>query len=817
MKYIAHTSTDPTKQDQLLKDHLLQSRELAERFAAGTGLATTAGLIALLHDIGKYSDEFQTYIRQAKRDSTSVKRGSVDHATAGGQILLKAFYEPYLGQLVSDVLISHHNVWGVKDYLTAPKKSPFLDRMKKPIGDLPIIKERFYAEVLDEASFQILVDKATQELNQYLEQVRLNTERFYHDDAERGEEVRRVIFFTQKTLSSILIDADRTDTMAFEEGKIVDFEDRTKLFADYHSKLLARLRDFGEPTTEINRLRNRLSEQCDDFAERGDGIYTLSSPTGAGKTIASLRYALHEAAENKKRQIIYVIPYTSIIEQNAQVFRDLLNGDPNDGTNILEFHSNVAREIELERVEDRKDLDMLDLAESSWDSPIIVTTMIQFLNAIFAKGTKNARRFHNLLNSVLVFDEIQNLPLKTTKLFNTAINYLATYGHSDILLCTATQPSLDRLTDGIRLSKDHELIPDLTATFEKFRRVEIINRSNRQMDAEKLATLLKEVYTETHSTLAVVNTKGAARVLYDQLKDQVPGTYHLSTNMCPAHRKNMLNEIKQRLKEDEPTLCISTQLIEAGVDISFKAVVRSLTGVDSIAQAAGRCNRNGELTKGKVYLVDPIPDLEKLTKLPEIERAKDITDSLLYKPDQPTDLLNPEWVQHYFERYYRDQANYLGYPCKNGDDDLYSMLTGTKILGELTKLHRKGLEWGKDLVWAGNAETIARNFAVIPDETVGVLVPYKDGKELIYDLNGTQADLTIEKLKDLFYRAQPYLVNVYQNQLSSLVRQGVIVPISILSTSDAQVYAVTDERYYDSKLGLVSTPMEPLAVDNYVF
>lgn len=581
--------------------------------------------------------------------------------------------------------------------------------------------------------------------------------------------------------------------------------------------MLARLRDFGEPTTEINKLRNRLSEQCDDFAERGDGIYTLSSPTGAGKTIASLRYALHEAAENEKRQIVYVIPYTSIIEQNAQVFRDLLNGDPNDQTNILEFHSNITKEIESKDDEGNDKLDRLDLAESSWDSPIIVTTMVQFLNAIFAKGTKNARRFHNLLNAVLVFDEIQNLPLKTTKLFNAAINYLATYGHSDILLCTATQPSLNRLTDGIRLSKDHELIPDLTDTFEEFRRVEIINQSNRQMNAEELATLLQEVYAETHSTLAVVNTKGAARVLYDQLKDQVPGTYHLSTNMCSSHRKYVLNKIKQRLKEDKPTLCISTQLIEAGVDISFKAVVRSLSGVDSIAQAAGRCNRNGELTKGKVYLVDPTPSLERLAKLPEIKRAKSITENLLYKLDQPTDLLNPEWVQRYFERYYRDQANYLGYPCKNCDGDLYSMLTGTKILDKLIKLHQKGLKWGRNLVWAGNAETIARNFAVIPNETVGVLVPYEEGKELIYDLNGAQADLTIQNLKDLFHRAQPYMVNVYQNQLSTLLEQGVIVPISILSTSDARVYAVTDERYYDSKLGLVSNPTEPLAVDDYVF
>ncbi|WP_276859073.1 CRISPR-associated helicase Cas3' [Limosilactobacillus ingluviei] len=813
MQYIAHTATEQGNEDQLLKDHLQRSQALAEGFASGTGLTKTAGLLALLHDVGKYSDKFQAYIHKAKQDPASVKRGSVDHATAGGQILLHAFDEPYLGQLVSNVLISHHNTLGIKDYLATPENSPFLDRIDKPIDDLPTIKQRFYTEVMAAPSFQILVDKVAQELQQYLENVRQEIEKVYHNEAECDEELRRVIFFTQKTLSSILIDADRTDTMAFEEGKVADCADRTTLFVTYHKKLLARLRAFGEPTTEINKLRNRLSEQCDDFAERGDGIYTLSSPTGAGKTIASLRYALHEAAKNKKRQIIYVIPYTSIIEQNAQVFRNLLNGDPDDDTNILEFHSNVAKKSDSTRDGDENDIDRLDLAESSWDSPIIVTTMVQFLNTIFAKGTKNARRFHNLLNAVLVFDEIQNLPLRTTKLFNAAINYLATYGHSDILLCTATQPSLDRLTDGIRLSKDHELIPDLTDTFEKFRRVEIINRSNKQMDADELADLLQEVYAKTHSVLAIVNTKGATRVIYDRLEDQVPGAYHLSTNMCPVHRKNVLKEIKQRLKEGKPTLCISTQLIEAGVDISFKTVVRSLTGVDSIAQAAGRCNRNGELTVGQVYLVDPMPALERLTKLPEIDRAKGVTETLLYKLDQLTDLLNPNWVQRYFERYYHEQAAYLGYPCHECPRrlDLYSMLTGSQILKE------SDYQQERELMWAGDAETIARHFEVIPGDTVGVLVPYQKGKDLIYDLNGTPSDLTIQNLKDLFHRAQPYLVNVYQNQLNNLLTQGIIVPLSILSTSDTMVYAVTDERYYDPKLGLISHSTDPLAVDDYIF
>ena len=410
MEYIAHTAADPTKKDQLLKDHLLQSQTLAKRFATGTGLELTAGLIALLHDVGKYSDEFQTYIHQAKRDPKSVKRGSVDHATAGGQILLEFFKnEPLLGQLISNVVISHHNAFGVKDFYSLDDKSPFLKRIEETKNDLTTIKDRFFSEVMDETAFRKLIAETTIELHHYVDDKIVKS--------GNSREQLQMFFFTQKALSSILIDADRTNTVEFEEGKVAVLKERSQLFEQYHTKLLDRLRDFGAPTTPINKLRNELSDQCDAFAERGDGIYTLSSPTGAGKTIASLRYALHEAVKTGKRHIIYVIPYTSIIEQNSQVFREFLNSDPKDPSNILEFHSNVIGKIEApDKEKEAKELDHLDLAESSWDSPIIVTTMVQFQNVIFARGTRNARRFHNLLNSVLIFDEIQSIPPKTIKM-----------------------------------------------------------------------------------------------------------------------------------------------------------------------------------------------------------------------------------------------------------------------------------------------------------------------------------------------------------------------------------------------------------------
>lgn len=826
MEYIAHTATDPTKKDQLLKDHLRRSQMLAKYFAAGTGLETTAGLIALLHDVGKYSNEFQDYIHQAKQDPNSVKRGSVDHATAGGQILMEVFKDyPNFGQFISNVLISHHNTLGVKDYLLpnnykysqfSVRCSPFLLRIKETKNDLKLIKERFYNEVMDETSFQKLIAKATVELRQYFGKVLGIVKKINVDIPNRYEEYRRIIFFTQKTLSSILIDADRTDTMEFEEGKPALLEERSQLFVNYRTKLLARLRAFGEPTTKLNKLRNQLSDQCDAFAERGDGIYTLSSPTGAGKTIASLRYALHEAVKTNKRHIIYIIPYTSIIEQNSQVFRELLNGNPDDDTSILEFHSNVTDRVKASNEEknekEAKELDHLDLAESSWDSPIIITTMVQFQNTIFAKGTRNARRFHNLLNSVLVFDEIQNIPPKTIKMFNAAINYLATFGNSDILLCTATQPSLEGVTDGIRFSKNPEIISNLAETSKQFRRVKIVNKSEKPASCAELVELLQRVYTKTSSVLAIFNTKKAARKVYEGLQS-LSGAYHLSTSMCAAHRKKTLAEIKQRLKEGQPTICISTQLIEAGVDISFKAVVRSLAGVDSIFQAAGRCNRNGELPIGKVYLVQPEPEIENLKNLDEIAIARNVTKDILDELGQDaTELLNPTWVKHYFDEYYRERIPYLDYPCDEGLQrlKLYELLTGKKVLDTLTPNLRKSI------IWASDAETIARHFEVIEGDTIGVMVPYQDGKTLIEDFNGDRAKLRLRDLKAMFHRAQPYLINAYRDNLDDLIKNGIVVPLPLLSTSEMFIYAVTDERYYDPKLGLITTPTESLTVDKYI-
>ena len=804
MEYIAHTAADPTKQDQLLKDHLLQSQVLAKRFATGTGLELTAGLIALLHDVGKYSDEFQTYIHQAKRDPKSVKRGSVDHATAGGQILLEFFKnEPLLGQLISNVVISHHNAFGVKDFYSLDDKSPFLKRIEETKNDLTTIKDRFFSEVMDETAFRKLIAETTIELHHYVDDKIVKS--------GNSREQLQMFFFTQKALSSILIDADRTNTVEFEEGKVAVLKERSQLFEQYHTKLLARLRDFGAPTTPINKLRNELSDQCDAFAERGDGVYTLSSPTGAGKTIASLRYALHEAVKTGKRHIIYVIPYTSIIEQNSQVFREFLNGDPKDPSNILEFHSNVTGKIEApDKEKEAKELDHLDLAESSWDSPIIVTTMVQFQNAIFARGTRNARRFHNLLNSVLIFDEIQSIPPKTIKMFNAVINYLAILGNSDVLLCTATQPALEGVTDGIHLSPDPEVISNLAQTAEQFRRVEIIDKSTQEASLDEIVALLQKVYEQTDSALAIFNTKGAVRKVYKELQGQLPGVYHLSTSMCAAHRKQTLAEIKQRLKAGQPTLCISTQLIEAGVDISFKAIVRSLAGVDSIAQAAGRCNRNGERKLGQVYLIKPCSDVEYIGKLKEIKAGREAAKTILGQLGQhPTDLLKPKWIKRYFDEYYEKLSERLGYPHDGAfaTFDLYDQLIGETKLDEA---HKRGL------ALAANAETIARNFAVIENDTIGVLVPYQDGKTLIADFNGDQDKLRMRDLKAMFHQAQPYLINAYRENLKNLIDKGIVVPLPLLTTADTFVYAVMDERYYDPKLGLVVNPTNTLTVYDFV-
>ncbi|MFD2308132.1 CRISPR-associated helicase/endonuclease Cas3 [Enterococcus termitis] len=780
--YIAHIRKSDNKK-QLLKDHLIESAVLSRSWGKTIGLEKTCYLAGLLHDLGKYSDEFQVYLKQAVIDPTSVRKGSVDHSTAGGKLLFdlchKEPHDPFsmiLAELVGNAIISHHSSRGLQDFFTpeGEAKSDYLERVvKKEIKEYDTIKQRFFEEVMTEEEFSVAIKQAVEEMKGlYLTggkmSMKLNT-----------------TFFLLKVVYSCLLDADRTNTMLFEEHREYKQIQNKELLERYCHLLEAKVNSF-KADTPINELRAQLSNQCKAFAQRETGIYSLSIPTGGGKTLASLRFGLNHAIKHGKERVIYVVPYTTIIEQNAATVKEILQ----DSENILEHHSNVFSEAiytkEQEEIERKQ-----ALLKDNWEAPVIFTTMVQFLNTIYSKGTRNPRRFHHLMNAVIVFDETQGVPTNCTYLFNECLNFLKNYGQTTSVLCTATQPSLEYVGRKLEKAEDGEMIADLTTIEQQFKRVAVIDKTILETwSLEAIAEFGQDILAEKANLLIILNTKTAVRRLYRYLVEQTEDVqlYHLSTSMCAAHRKRLLKEIKEKLKNKERILCITTQLIEAGVDISFQAVIRSVAGLDSIAQAAGRCNRNGEAEQQAVYLVNPSPELESLTKLPEIAQGKEITMQLLKERQageiEAADLLSHQSQEMYFQRYYKCFEHILGYPVKGEPLILFDLLGKNTQAVDHFKRARGKLP---TLAFKSSPKTIAEYFKVIDSPATSVLVPYDQGAELIADLNG---ELKPEEYAPILKKAQQYMVNLFSYEKDELQKSGAIYPLL-----NGEVLALSQNAY----------------------
>ncbi|GGE34851.1 hypothetical protein GCM10011391_11860 [Pullulanibacillus camelliae] len=484
---------------------------------------------------------------------------------------------------------------------------------------------------------------------------------------------------------------------------------------------------------------------------------------GGGKTLASLRYALKHALTHKKERIIYVVPYTTIIEQNAEEVKRILK----DRVHILEHHSNVV-ETESETLNYVKDKS-LKLAKDNWDAPVIFTTMVQFLNAFYSKGTRNVRRLHHLANAVIIFDEVQSVPIKCVSLFNEALNFLKGVGGSSILLCTATQPALDFVQNSIE-KIDGEIVQDLEQISGAFKRVDIIDRTtDKGWDTEALSDFVLEQLQDVSSVLVILNTKTVVRRLFNHIKETDPNlkVYHLSTSMCAAHRKDILTRVKEAINHKEKVVCLSTQLIEAGVDISFECVIRSLAGLDSIAQAAGRCNRHGEFGYRHVYIINHKE--ENLQHLKEIATGARITKQLLldrHHDQGIKDLLSREALTLYFQSYYEALKKDLDYAIPAFQKNMFELLKGNAGYKEA---YRHKTKKSFNLLLDTSIKTAANHFKVIDNQTTSLLVPYKEGREIIAEFNG---EVTIEDMTALLKKAQHYTVNVYQHEIDRLSKNG---------------------------------------------
>lgn len=535
--YLAHLTEDG--RTQTILEHLKGTASLCSAFAAAFDAEAQGHLAGMAHDIGKYSAAFQRRLHGGPK---------VDHASAGAFECLKT------QQLAAAFAISGHH------------------------GGLPDGGSR--GDAAGAGTFWGRINRASQgNLEDYhawqseFSLPHANTPAFAGTRLEG-------MFFT-RMLFSCLVDADYTDTGAFMDNSPY-LPASSSSMEELWRRLETYVSGWFPPKGALNMQRCVILEQCMSAgAQYGPGLFTLTVPTGGGKTVASLSFALAQAKARRMKRIVYVIPYTSIIEQTAQVFREILGDE-----NVLEFHSGVQFD---QQEDDASSPETAPLTRSveTWDVPVIVTTAVQFFESLYACRPSKCRKLHNLAQSVLIFDEAQMLPLPYLRPCVWAIAQLVRHYGASAVLCTATQPALDPIFQEFAPEIPiREICPMAEAHWESFRRVSFQQAGTLSwMD---LAARLQQ----QEQVLCVVNTRRAAREVFHQLSG--PGNFHLSTLMYPAHRRRILDEIRRRLRDGLPCRVVSTSLIEAGVDVDFPAVYRELSGLDSILQAAGRCNREGK-------------------------------------------------------------------------------------------------------------------------------------------------------------------------------------------------------------------------------
>lgn len=789
---------------QTVEEHAKEVESLAHAFGKKAGFSAMASLAGFLHDMGKNTEAFHTYIREAVLES-NVSSEKIDHSTAGAKYLYDTYYVKQLKtkddiesnlviEIVGMVILSHHS--GLQNFVQVDGKlSDYFRRVcEKELPYYEEVKDNFLRIKGNKEYVDILYNKSLQEMKVFDQKVT----QLLKEQGKQNVSKYLLLSLALKFIFSCLIDADRTDARRFEEGDTSEVHTSNQLYFEKSSYLLdQQLKQWAKEqdlTNTINSLRSEMSEQCNRLAAKPSSIYTLSIPTGGGKTLASLRYALNHAQKFKKDRIIYVVPYTTIIEQNVAAVRKIIEkGEPAKNSLVLEHHANVIDDSDLEIEEDFYDSTSkkrMELARDNWDYPIIFTTMVQFLDAFYAKGTRKSRRLHNLANAVIIFDEVQSVPVKHIPLFNSAVNFLHQFTGSSILLCTATQPTLARTKYPLLLEENIEMIDGLSNVVKAFERVSITNKvTSSGWDAQTISNFAIEKLNDLNSMLIILNTKKAVLDVYEQLKDEQDfQVYHLSTSMCPVHRNDILQEIRDKLEEGIKVVCVSTQLIEAGVDISFESVVRSLAGLDSIAQAAGRCNRNKERTRGEVFIIRASE--ENLTKLPEIKLGQQVMEeNILTQANLSNDLLSPISIQTYFQFFLTRAERELSMTDSVLNIPLIELIDASqKYVSAIPKRQSKNL-------MRSMFKTLENHFSVIEAPTVGVIVPYSnEGKDLIASLNEDIDDYN--ELNDLLKRAQLYSVNVYKHTLNELAKEDLIYPLY-----QEGVYALR-ENGYDEAYGV---------------
>lgn len=688
--YIAHSEND-AGQVHYLTEHSWGVARLAAQFAGKFAAGKFGYWAGLTHDIGK-AGSFQGYIRNPDTHPR------VEHSGAG------ALFAYRIWEGLGFPVAGHHgglpDTAALKDRLqrgdTDPNTHTVINAVKKVLPELnspPDLTRAFPAHLTTATSVELFI---------------------------------RLLF-------SALVDADFLDTEAHFEpmstrlrGSNTDLDTLWRRLWENHQSLSA-----GKPGGPLNRVRQEIFGACCESANLPPGVFRLTAPTGGGKTRSGMAFALKHALRHSLDRVIVAIPYTSIIEQNADVYRGIFGDEA-----VLEHHSAIEPWNEHEGVS--KAQIKARLATENWDSPIVVTTTVQLFESLFANRPARCRKLHNIVRSVIILDEVQTLPTDLlVPILDVLRDLTENYGVS-VVLCTATQPALDDSPYLRGLHNVREIIPSPERYFNILKRVEYeLPAGKGKWSWDKVASVMDD----NPQSLAVVNTKRDALALISALDD--PDALHLSTLLCGAHRRAVIARVKQRLRTGRPCRLVSTQVIEAGVDLDFPLVLRAVGPLDRIVQAAGRCNREGTLidgaghpAMGRVIVFEPqdggSPRGAYLTGIHEA--------TFLLRRDN-ADLHNPTLYKEYFRRLYRVV-----------ETDTYKVQPARESL---------------------NYETVAKHFRMIDDNTVPVAVRYED-----------EADQIIARVRatgitrGLTRRLQPYLVNVYQNEISHLLDQGLIEEIA---------------------------------------
>ncbi len=736
--YYAHSAENqPYERWQTLKSHAHNVGEMAARFARFFDAEEIANFTGKLHDLGKYSREFNERLHGGP---------PVDHATAGAKIACEKW--GVLGRLMAFCIAGHHAGLANGDG-EGDNRRTLKQRLALQFGqDIPFLDDVWQQEIMLP---QKLPDPTLQ--------------------ACKAHPFFSYAFFT-RMLYSCLVDADFLDTEVFyakvenkgiSRGGYPDLSDLQQQFNQFIKGFRQRVAQASQNTeadrrnAELKRLRSEILDYAVAQAAQPSGLFTLTVPTGGGKTFTSMAFALEHAKQHGMRRVIYVIPFSSIIEQNAAEFRKAF-GDLGEAV-VLEHHSS----FDDEKIQQKDSKDKLRLASENWDMPIVVTTAVQFFESLFADRSSRCRKLHNISGSVIILDEAQMLPLNLLRPIMAAIDELARNYHCSVVMCTATQPAI-HASHGFYQGFDNvrEIAPNPEQLFEQLRRT-TVQHIGTQTDSDLLEKL-----TAQPQMLIIVNNRRHARTLYDSAK-QLDGVFHLTTLMCAKHRSQKLDEIRQKLQVGEPCRVIATSLIEAGVDVDFPLVMRAEAGLDSVAQAAGRCNREGKRLPeaSMVWIFQPEAQWKAPSELGLLEASMRST-----VRHHAADLLSPAAISAYFTSVY---------DIKGAELDKKNILDSH---------HRAGSTLNFPF------QTIAQQFRMIENHMQPLIVPFNQ-----------EAETLIERLRHadqvggLLRQLQPYTVQIPQSVLEKLYAAGRIEAINA-DKFGRQFYSLIGLDLYDDVAGL---------------